>query len=56
MSNGFSYYLEDDNLIEYRKLSDEQKLRWLEEINEFIRMVLSEKELEIREKLRAGLL
>lgn len=36
------------------RLSTEDKLSWLEEINEFTNMVLNDKEKEIREKLREG--
>jgi hypothetical protein len=36
------------------KLSTEDKLRWLEEINEFNRIVLDDRAKEIREKLRAA--
>ncbi len=35
---GFSYYLEDEKLIAYSKLSAKEKLLWLEEINKFIRL------------------
>jgi len=51
---GFSYTIEDEKLIEYMKLSTEDKLNWLEEINEFMNMVLNDREKEIREKLRKG--
>lgn len=54
MGNGFSYTLEDEKLIEYMKLTAEEKLQWLEEINEFTNMVLTEKEKKIREIFRIG--
>jgi gluconate kinase len=54
VSKGFAYDLEDDKIREYMKLSDEDKLRWLEEINEFTQAVLGEKEKRFREILRAG--
>ena len=54
MSKGFAYTLDDDKIREYIKLSDEDKLRWLEEINEFTQAALSEKEKRFREILRAG--
>ncbi len=41
---GFSYTVEDEKLIEYMKLSTEQKLAWLEEINSFTHAVLSDEE------------
>lgn len=50
---GYSYTVEDEKLIEYMKLSTEQKLTWLEEINDFTQCVLSDKEKLIRQKLRA---
>lgn len=53
MGKGFIYTLEDEKIIEYMKLSTEDKLTWLEEINEFTSMVLSDREKELREKLRA---
>ena len=53
MGKGFIYTLEDEKIIEYMKLSTEDKLKWLEEINEFTKIVLSDREKELREKLRA---
>ncbi len=52
MDKGFIYTLEDEKIIEYMKLSTENKLQWLEEINEFNNMVLSNREKELRQKLR----
>ena len=43
MDKGFSYTLEDEKIIEYMKLSTENKLQWLEEINDFNNMVLSDR-------------
>lgn len=54
MKKGFFYTLEDEKILEYMKLSTEDKLKLLEEINEFTNMVLSGKERKIREKLRDG--
>jgi hypothetical protein len=54
MDKGFIYTLEDEKIIGYMQLSTEEKLKWLEEINEFTNMVLSDREKELREKLRAG--
>jgi hypothetical protein len=54
MKKGFEYNLEDEKIIEYMKLSTADKLRWLEEINEFNRIALSEREKEIMAKLRAA--
>lgn len=54
MCKGLSYSLEDEKIIEYMKLSTEDKLKWLEEINEITNMVLTDKEKEFREKLKKG--
>ena len=51
---GYSYTVEDEKIIEYMKLSTEQKLEWLEEINAFTHSVLSDEEKLIRQKLRAA--
>ena len=53
MDKGFIYTLEDEKIIEYMKLSTEDKLQWLEEINEFNNMVFCDREKELRKKLRA---
>lgn len=54
MKKGFSYTVEDEKIIEYTKLSTEDKLRWLEDINEFMNMVSNDKEKALRAKLRGG--
>jgi len=46
--------VEDEKLIEYMKLSTEQKLEWLEEINAFTHVVLSDEEKLMRQKLRSA--
>jgi len=53
---GFSYTLEDEKIIEYMKLSAEEKLVWLEEIIEFTNQALTQKEKDFRKKLLDGLL
>jgi hypothetical protein len=53
-NKGFRYILEEEKVVEYLKLSIEQRLLWLEEIDAFTRLVLSEKEIAVREGLRAG--
>jgi len=42
MSEEFSYTLEDEKILEYLKLSTEDKLKWLEEIQEFNNLLLGE--------------
>lgn len=54
MTKGFSYTLEDDKILEYMKLSVEDKLQWLEEINIFNLLFLTAHEKEIMEGLREG--
>jgi hypothetical protein len=51
---GCSYTVEDEKIIEYMKLTTQQKLKWLEEINIFTHSVLSDEEKLIRQKLRAA--
>lgn len=53
-NNGFSYTLTDEKIIEYMKLSTDEKLMWLEEINKFTHLALSESEKKARELLRLG--
>ena len=53
-AKGYSYTVEDEKILEYMKLTTEQKLQWLEEINEFTFAVLSDKEKLLRQKLRSG--
>lgn len=54
MRKGFFYTFEEEKILEYMKLSTEDKLKWLQEINEFTNMVLTDEEKELREKLRKG--
>ena len=51
---GYSYTIENEKILEYMKLSTEDKLKWLEEINEFTFMFLSEEQKALRNKFRAG--
>lgn len=53
-NKGFYYYLEDEKIEEYSKLSVEQKLQWLEEVNEFTNLFLTQEEKELRTKLKTG--
>jgi hypothetical protein len=51
---GFYYTLEDEKIKEYMKLTTEEKLKWLEEINTFNEIALSEKEKEYMRRFRAS--
>ena len=46
--------MEDEKILEYMKLTVQDKLKWLEEINKFNELFLGKKEKKIREKLRQG--
>ena len=53
-NKGFSYTIEDEKILEYMKLTIEEKLQWLEEILELTENTLTEKEKEFRRRLRDG--
>lgn len=52
MAKGLKYYIEDEKIREYMKLSTEDKLKWLDEIQQFSELAMTEKDKEIREKFR----
>lgn len=52
--NGFSYYLEDEKILEYLKMPPRARLEWLEEINLFNRKALTGERRKISEKFRKG--
>ena len=54
MTKGLIYTIEDEKIIEYMALPTEDKLQWLEEMNEFNRLFLTKKEKEVMEGLREG--
>jgi hypothetical protein len=54
VNKGFTYVLEDEKILEYMKLPVEVRLKWLEEINEFTRAILNDRQKEIIEKLRSA--
>ena len=51
---GFYYSLENEKIREYMKLTPEEKLQWLEAINQFTNLALNDQQKEFREKLRSG--
>jgi hypothetical protein len=53
MRKGFTYTLEDEKIREYMALSAEDKLKWLEEVNEFLDLALGPTEKEAIRKLRS---
>ncbi len=52
MNKGFRYTLEKEDIVNYMKLSDEEKLNWLEEIVSFTEKVLTPKEKKVRDYFR----
>ena len=44
MNKGFCYTLEKEDIVNYMKLSDEEKVNWLEEIVSFTEKALTPKE------------
>ena len=51
---GFYYTIETEKILKYMKLSTEDKLKWLEEINEFTFQILTDKQKDLRQKIRKG--
>ncbi|HHT9138976.1 MAG TPA: hypothetical protein ACFYEK_17240 [Candidatus Wunengus sp. YC60] len=52
MNNGFRYTLEKEDIVNYMKLSDEEKLNWLEEIVSFTEKTLTPEEKKVRDHFR----
>ncbi|MBU0574242.1 MAG: hypothetical protein ABIJ26_07995 [Candidatus Margulisiibacteriota bacterium] len=51
---GFSYVYSQEKHDEYKKLSTEQKLEWIEKMNRFLYNFMSPQDRTNCEKLRAG--
>ncbi len=51
---GYSYFVTDEQIREYMKLTSEEKLQWLEEANEFIQAASDERKIEVRNMFRKG--
>lgn len=51
---GFSYKPSKENLEASKGLSPEEKLQWLEDVNEFVNTFLSQKKLTLWKKFRDG--
>ena len=52
--SGFDYHLDLEQIYDYKKLTPEQKLQWLEEIFLFTEAALSPKARRVRQMLRDG--
>lgn len=51
---GYTYYVTDDQIARYRRLTPEQKLDWLEEANAFINKFLPERSRRLQKMFREG--
>ncbi|MFH1782850.1 MAG: hypothetical protein ABH848_04465 [Candidatus Omnitrophota bacterium] len=51
---GFSYFLEDEKIIEYLRLSPAMRLEWLEDIDSLNHKALTGERRKIWEKFRRG--
>lgn len=52
--SGFDYHLDLEQISDYKKLTAEQKLQWLDEIFLFTEAALSPKARRVRQNLRDG--
>ncbi|MEM2282667.1 MAG: hypothetical protein QXH26_03870 [Candidatus Hadarchaeales archaeon] len=51
---GFRYRVTKKTILNYLKLTPEQRLEWLEEINTFLYTFMPKQNREIMQKFRAG--
>jgi len=51
---GYSYSVTKEQIAAYQKLPIKERLRWLEEAQEFIAATLTKKQLELLQKFRLG--
>lgn len=52
---GFGYWVSDEQLAAYAKLTPLQRLHWLDEARRFIQLALTAEARERQERLRRGL-
>ena len=52
---GFGYWVSDEQLQAYAKLTPLQKLQWLDETRRFLLLVLTREARERQDRLRRGL-
>ena len=52
---GFGYWVSDEQMHAYAKLSPLQRLQWLDETRRFLLLVLTPEARERQERLRRGL-
>lgn len=51
---GYSYYVTDEQIRKYRKLTPRQKLEWLEEVNEFTNKAAPDRVKRLHRMFRRG--
>lgn len=51
---GYTYYVTDEQIERYRRLTPEQKLNWLEEANGFTNKFLPERSRKLHRLFREG--
>lgn len=51
---GYTYYVTDEQIERYRRLTPEQKLNWLEEANAFINKFLPERSRRMQQLFKEG--
>lgn len=51
---GYRYYVTDEQLRRYGKLSAKQKLEWLEEVNAFVEKFAPARTRELHRRFRKG--
>lgn len=51
---GYRYYVSDEQLAEFAKLTPMQRLRWVDELRRFILLTETPETAERRERLRRG--
>jgi len=55
LEGGFGYWVSDEQMHAYAKLSPLQRLQWLDETRRFLLLVLTPEARERQERLRRGL-
>lgn len=51
---GYRYYVSDEQLADYAKLTPMERLRWVDELRRFILLTETPETAERRERLRRG--
>ena len=54
LCGGFSYYVSDEQIERFKQLPIEERLRWLEEAQEFIWSTVSKETWNLLQKFRRG--